>query len=302
MKVFITGGSGFVGQALTRRLIRRGDDVVILSRNTGRSGSRDPRVRFVKGDPTSPKEWQDHAAKADVCVNLAGASIFNRWTDSYKEKMRASRVETTRSLIRAMTSGNPKEKTLLSTSAVGYYGPRGDEELDESSSPGEDFLADLSVEWEAEALAAEKEGVRVCLMRFGVVLGPGGGALEQMLRIFKKGLGGRLGSGKQWFSWIHLDDLTGAASYLMDNQNLSGPFNFTAPGAVTNRELTKTLAGVLNKPAILPAPASAMKLALGEFAGVLLNGQKVVPRRMLEAGYEFRYPGLDAALRDILDQ
>ena len=296
MKIFITGGTGFVGRDLSARLSAEGHQVTVLTR--GASRSRTDALRFIQGDPTHPGPWQEEAAQHDVLINLAGTSIFGRWSPEYKRRLRESRILTTRHLVEAMPSGG--KFTLISTSAVGYYGFHADEALDESSSPGKDFLATLSVDWEAEAMKAADKGARVVVTRFGIVLGRDGGALDQMLTPFRWFVGGPIGSGRQWFSWIHMQDLVGAFVHLLAHPELSGPFNFTAPNPVRNGELAKALGKVLGRPSWMPAPAFMLKLVLGEFGSVILEGQRVLPRRLLESGFSFRFSGIEEALRDLL--
>jgi uncharacterized protein (TIGR01777 family) len=255
---------------------------------------------MVRGDPTRPGDWQEEAARAQTVINLAGASIFRRWTPKVKEQLIDSRVLTTRHVVQAMASRPEPSRTLLSTSAVGRYGFTGDEELDESSPAGDDFLARLTVDWEAEALEAEKYGIRTVLMRFGIVLAGDGGALKQMLPLFKYGLGGRLGHGRQWFSWIHRLDLLRAAEFLLNQSQAKGPFNLTAPVPVTNAELTRTLGRALRRPAFLPAPGFMIRLVLGEFGEVLLEGQKVLPKKLMDLGFNFQFPSIDEALKNLL--
>lgn len=301
MDIFVTGGTGFVGTALCRTLIKAGHGVTVLSRSTRSAESLPQETGHVIGDPAQPGPWQEEAAKCQGFINLAGASIFGRWDDNYKKLLRSSRIQTTKHLVEAMARrGSQTQAILISTSAVGYYGFCEDQELDESSPPGDDFLAQLCLDWEAEARRAEESGARVVLTRFGIVLGSDGGALAQMLPIFKKGLGGRLGSGKQWFSWIHQADLVRALLHCLKNPNLTGPVNCTAPQPVTNSELTKTLAKVLGRPAFLPAPGFAVKMMLGEFGSVLLEGQRVIPSILEKAGFSFLFPELKAALEDLL--
>ncbi len=309
MEVFVTGGSGFVGRALCRALIEGGHSVTVLTRSTRAAESLPRGVGRLLGDPTRPGPWQEEAARHQGFVNLAGASIFGRWTGAYKKLLRSSRLETTRNLVAALRrreggreGGRERQRpaVLVSASAVGYYGFSNDRELSESSPPGEDFLARLCQDWEAAARQAESLGVRVVLARLGIVLAADGGALGRMLPIFRKGLGGRLGSGRQWFSWIHRADLVRAMVKCLEDENLSGPVNCTAPRPVTNQELTRTLGRVLARPALLPAPGFAVRLALGQFGSVLLEGQRVLPQRLLQAGYRFRHPELEEALRDLV--
>jgi uncharacterized protein (TIGR01777 family) len=301
MDVFITGGSGFVGQTLCRALIDADHSVTVLSRSAKSAQSLPPGVGHTIGDPSQAGPWQEEAVHYQGFINLAGASIFGRWNEEYKTLLRSSRIETTKNLVAAMAKRESDEPAvLISASAVGYYGFRGDEEIDESSPPGDDFLARLCMDWEAEALEAEALGVRVALARFGIILGSSGGALGQMLPIFKKGLGGKLGSGKQWLSWIHQADLVRNIMHCLENKDIAGPVNCAAPRPVTNKELTSTLARVLGKPAFLPAPRLAVKLMLGEFGSVLLEGQRVVPKKLLQAGFEFKFAQLEQALGDLL--
>jgi uncharacterized protein (TIGR01777 family) len=295
MKIFITGGTGFVGKTLAPALIRSGHEVCILTR----SGKGDSSgVSWVEGDPAQKGKWQEAVREHEVIINLAGASIFTRWTEEAKKKMRDSRIFTTRNLVEAMEGG--KVKTFFSTSAIGYYGFHGDENLTEESPPGADFLALLARDWEAEAKQAEKKGCRLIVTRFGIVLGEKGGALGQMIPLFQRYLGGPLGNGRQWFSWIHIDDLTRAFLFLLEQPEISGPVNFTAPNPVRNKELAQWLGRIMGRPAFLPAPGFMLKLVLGEFGSILLKGQRVLPRKLLQAGFPFSYPEIDRALRQVI--
>jgi uncharacterized protein len=298
MKVLVTGGSGFVGTALCHGLLAAGHQVTVLTRSPEAARRLAEGVRPLVGDPTQPGAWQDGAATHQGFINLAGASIFGRWTEDYKALLRNSRVLTTRNLVEAMARAEGPS-VLVSASAVGYYGFKGDEELDEASPPGEDFLARMAIAWEAEAEAASRLDARVVRTRFGIVLGKGGGALSQMLPIFKLGLGGPMGSGKQWFSWIHLADLVSALIFCLES-GIRGSANCTAPQPVTNREFAKALGRAIHRPAFLTAPGFAIKLRLGEFGSVLLEGQRVLPGALLAAGFQFQFPTIDQALKDIL--
>ncbi len=301
MKIFITGGTGFVGSVLTKELLDQGHHVTLLTRKIREDRPVSGRVFMLEGDPAMEGAWQEKVSEHDVFINLAGESIFRRWTRDEKDLIRESRLRTTQNLVTGLLERKGKKTTLLSTSAVGYYGFHGDEELDESTPAGNDFLASVAREWEEKALKAETFGVRVVLCRFGIVLGKSGGALGEMLPLFRKGLGARLGSGKQWFSWIHQKDLIRIILFLMDREDLSGPFNCTAPEPVTNRDLTTILAKVSGKPAFLPpVPGFVVKLMKGEFGSVLLQGQKVFPRKLLEAGFQFDFPGLRETLTDLV--
>ncbi|NWF54555.1 MAG: TIGR01777 family protein [Syntrophaceae bacterium] len=295
MKIFVTGGTGFVGRSLAPALVRSGHGVTILTR-TGKEEFTG--VSWVKGDPTKKGRWQDALSGHEAVINLAGASIFTRWTEEAKKIIRDSRILTTRNIVEALEGG--RGKTLFSTSAIGYYGFHGDEALSEEAPPGGDFLALLAKDWEEEAKAAERKGCRVVIPRFGIVLGEKRGALGQMIPLFRKYLGGPLGSGKQWFSWIHLVDLVRAYLFLLDHPEISGPVNFTAPHPVRNKELSQWLGKILGRPAFLPAPGFMLRLVLGEFGSILLEGQKVVPQKLLRAGFEFQYPEIAQALRQVV--
>ena len=299
MKVFITGGTGFLGAALSERLLAEGHFVTILSRSS-KNMSIKPGLAYCEGNPTKSGSWQKEVFGHDVVINLAGASIFKTWNNKNKEAIRNSRIATTRNLVDAI--GQAKNNiTLLSGSAVGYYGFRGDDELDENSSPGDDFLAGVVQDWEAEAKRAEQFGARVVLCRIGVILGRDGGALSKMLSVFKWGLGSPLGSGSQWFSWISRRDLVNMFLFLMENQALSGPVNCTSSHPVTNREMTRALGKVLHRPTILPpVPAFIIKGVLGEFSDLFLKGQKVMPRKLLEDGFVFKFPKIKDALAHLV--
>ncbi len=299
MKVFMTGGTGFVGAALTRQLIAAGHTVTILTQTLSGSEEAIPGRSYLVGNPNLPGSWQESVAGHDVIINLAGASIFSRWTDEQKKILRSSRLDTTRHLFDALPQ-DAGRITFFSTSAVGYYGFHEDEELTESSPTGTDFLAQLAYDWEHEALRAQAKGARVVITRFGIVLGPNGGALGQMIPLFKNFLGGPLGSGRQWFSWVHMQDLTEAFIFLLSHPELSGPFNLCSPRPVRNGELVDAIGRVLHRPAFMPAPGFLIELILGEFGSVLLKGQRVIPRRLLEAGFQFQHPEIEAALRSIL--
>ncbi len=301
MKIFITGATGFVGTYLVRNMQQLGHEITTVVRSS-RSAERLPSgVSIVEGDPTRPGSWQQSVNEHDVVINLAGASIFTPWTSKARQLILESRILTTRNLVDALR-GAREGTALLSTSAVGYYGGRDDDRvLDESNPPGSDFLAEVGVKWEAEAERARDFGVRVVLPRFGIVLGKDGGALSRMIPAFNNYAGSALGSGKQWFPWIHEKDLFRIFVFASEGNKVEGPVNCVAPTPVTNGELTRTLAKVLKKPLIMPAvPRFILRTILGEFADVLLKGQRAVPRRLLELGFEFRFPTLREALEDLL--
>lgn len=302
MKIFMTGGTGFVGTSLAQKLLVKGHQITILTRKISDDTSTEEGTFLIEGDPTKKGAWQEHVCGHEVVINLAGASIFRRWTKEAKAIIRQSRLLTTENLVEAMGSCKGDETTLISTSAVGYYGFHGDEELDESHPPGDDFLAKLSKDWEDAANEAKQYGARVITCRFGIVLGRQGGALGQMIPLFKTGLGSPLGSGKQWFSWIHEQDLINVYLFLIDHKNLSGPINCMAPEPVTNREFTKALGMAMERPTFMPAvPGFMLKILKGEFGNVLLKGQRVVPKKLLDAGFEFQFPRLNDALHNLLE-
>ena len=300
MEVFVTGGTGFVGSNLVSRLRAQGHGVTVLSRSKAAVDRFGEGTSVVQGDPTQPGSWQESVKGHDCIINLAGTSLFSRWTPERKREIRDSRISTTRNLVDAIEPAGERAVPLFSTSAVGYYGFCGDEELTEKSPPGDDFLARIAIEWETEALKAEEKGVRVVVTRFGIVLGERGGALSQMISIFRKYLGGPLGSGNQWFSWIHMDDLLGAFSLLMDQREITGPVNLTSPNPVRNRDLAKAIGKALRRPSFLPAPGFMLRLILGEFGSVLLRGQRVIPKKLLDNGYVFLYPEIDGALGSLI--
>jgi len=297
MKIFITGGTGFVGKTLTQKLVEQGHQVTVLTRKIAKDQSPKKGITLLEGDPTKAGDWQKQVAEHEVFVNLAGVSIFRRWTNNTKLMIRDSRILTTKNLVEALKDREGKETTLISTSAVGYYGFHEDEELDENNSSGDDFLASLCKDWETAALQAERFGIRVLICRLGIVLGSQGGALEQMLPLFKMGFGSPLGSGDQWFSWIHEQDLVNIYLFLIGHKDLAGPVNCTAPGPVTNREFTKILGEALGKPTFMPAlPGVILRLVKGEFGNVLLKGQKVFPRKLVGAGFDFQFPNIRNAV------
>ena len=298
MKILITGGTGFVGSALTGRLLAQGHQVTALGSRGRSDGKGHPGLTYLTADTSRPGDWQETVPEQDVLINLAGRSIFHLWSKSYKEQIRNSRVLTTRHLVEAMPEGG--RIVLISASAAGFYGDGGDQEKDESSPSGNGFLAEVCREWETEARRAEGKGARVAIMRFGVILGTGGGAIATMKPPFRMGLGGPIGNGRQWFPWIHLEDLIRAFFLLLGRENLHGVYNFTAPGLIRQNEFADALGEALHRPAILPAPAWIMKLVLGDLGRSLLQGQRTPPKALLKHGYAFLYPELGPALREIL--
>jgi uncharacterized protein len=315
MKVLMTGATGLVGAALTQALVRDGHTVCRMVRRETVSRKTDspaqaagPRVIDVPWDPEASggltfADSQGEIGGADAVVNLAGASIAGtRWTQQGKMVLRSSRVRTTGSLVSALGRLKTVPKVLVSASAIGYYGSRGHEVLTEESKPGDDFLAKVAVDWEAEAKKAEALGMRVVLARFGIILAKHGGALPQMMRPFTFFVGGKMGSGRQWMSWVTLDDVIGVIRYALDNPSVSGVLNVVAPQPVCNAEFTRELARAMHRPAVFPAPAFALRLALGrEMAdSLLLASQRVEPARLPHLGYRFVHESLPEALAHIL--
>ena len=299
MRVLVTGGTGLVGRRVVGRLRERGDDVVVLSRSAG--------AGTVTGDPTVAGPWLDELASCDGVIHLAGEPIAaHRWTTKFRQKVRDSRVESTRliaeQLAKSPTRADGSPKVLVSTSAVGYYGMFEDNptEFVEADPPGSGFLADVCAAWEAATEPAAKAGVRVAIVRVGFVLAGDGGALPQLARPFRWYLGGPVGTGRQWVSWIHVDDLAGLFVLALDRADASGPINATAPEPVTNWGFSQTLAKVLHRPCWLRVPKFALRLGLGTMAELATRGQRVIPVRAKELGYEFRYPLLESALRSAI--
>ena len=300
MRVAVTGATGTIGSALVRELLGRGDEVVALSRDPARARER-------LGEEVSAVQWANPAAEpapahalsgCDGVVHLLGEPIDQRWSDAAKERIRNSRVFGTRYLVAGLREADPRPRVLVSQSAAGWYGARGDEPVDEGEPGADDFLAKVTRDWETEARAAEEElGLRVTLMRTGVVLSESGGALGKMLTPFKLGVGGPVAGGRQYIPWVHIDDVVGAFLCALEDDRLRGPINVTAPEPATNRELSKALGRVLRRPAILPMPAFGMRLLYGEMSWIVTTGARVVPARLAELGYRFRRPDLEDALR-----
>jgi uncharacterized protein (TIGR01777 family) len=308
MRVVLTGATGMIGRALAGALLARGDQVVALARDERRAEHKLPGGAEVHlwPDPTQEVPPEDALAGSDAVVNLLGEPIAQRWTPDIKRAIRDSRVLGTRSLVAGLHALPDAERprTLVSQSAAGYYGPRGDEPMDEQSPAGSDFLAKVVMAWEGEALAAcdpeSSAPLRVVLTRTGVVLSRSDGALAMMLPPFRLGLGGPVAGGRQYVPWIHLDDLVGALIRCVDDPGIEGPVNLTAPTPVTNAELSRALGRVLHRPAVLPVPAAVLRLLYGKMAQLVITGQRVVPRRLEQLGFGFRYTEIDGALEDLL--
>lgn len=298
MNILINGGLGFIGRHLSHLLLRRGHRVTAVGSRRDPQRIPHENFRYISADASRPGPWQEHLRDAEAVVNLAGKPIFTRWNQSVKKSIYESRILTTRNLVAALP-GN-QAIPLCSASGVGYYGNRGDGILEEQDAPGDDFLAAVARDWEAEAFRAKEKGIRVVAARLGIVLGKGGGAMEKMIPVFRLLAGGPLGDGKQWFPWIHLDDTLAAFLFVLENTQVEGAVNFTAPHPVRNREFARTLGRVLNRPAIMPAPAFMIRLMMGEFGSALLASQRAVPARLLQAGFKFQYPRLEEALQNII--
>jgi uncharacterized protein len=302
MRVTLTGATGGIGRSLAEALIARGDDVTALTRSPDRAAERlPPGVTAVGWDPMGGPAPADALAGRDAVVNLAGENVAQRWSSEVKQRIRASRELGTRHLVDGLRSAEPRPATLVSGSASGYYGAHGDERIDESAPPGDDFAAAVCVAWEREARAAEELGMRVVTVRSGVVLDARGGALRTMLPPFRLGLGGPVGSGRQYLPWIHRDDETGLILAALDAGGFAGALNAAAPEPATNREFSRALGRALRRPTILPVPALALRVLYGEMSQIVLEGVRMVPARaQAELGYAFRHPDLDEALRSAL--
>jgi uncharacterized protein (TIGR01777 family) len=297
MKIAVTGGTGFIGAALVPRLVQLGHLVTVFTRERPRGPAVLEGVAVMLCDTTSPGPWQTEIAGHDAVINLAGASIFRRWTEDGKALILNSRLLTTRNVAEAIGLRRGVETHLLSVSGVGYYGHRGDGILREDSAPGDGFLARLAVDWESAALESRRYGAKVVVCRLGHVLGASGGMLPQLVSLSKRHFGGYWGDGRQWVSWVHLEDILGAFIWLLEHRYTEGPVNVTAPNPVRNAEMMKTLNGTLHSRPFLPSvPGWMLKLATGEFASVFLGGQRVMPARLLEAGFAFRFVSFQEAV------
>ncbi|MBI4375902.1 MAG: TIGR01777 family protein [Elusimicrobia bacterium] len=296
-RIVVAGGSGLIGQALCQALSKAGLEVVVLSRRPNDV----PGLKAVGWDGVSSGPWQSALDGADAVVNLAGHSMANgRWTKTVKKALFDSRILSTRALVAGLSAAKRAPRSFINASAIGYYGPRDDEPLSEDAAPGRGFLAELCLNWEKEARVAEAMDIPTVCLRTGVVLSADGGALGKMLPIFRLGLGGPLGHGRQWMSWIAREDLVRLIVHCIEKR-LHGPINGTAPHPVTNRQFTRSLGRALHRPAFLPAPAFALRLAFGQMAEeALLSGQRVLPAKALESGFKYRYPNIDIALASIL--
>lgn len=300
-KVLVTGASGMIGAVLCNALIDRGYAVTGLSRNPDAAAKSQPSVEWHQWEPTRERPPAAAIEGADAAINLAGEPINQRWNASVKERIAQSRIKATANLVDGLTTASDPPKILVSGSAIGYYGNRGDELLYEDAPPGDDFLADVVIEWEAAADAAASQGIRVVTARTGHVLDPSGGLLGELLTPFRLGVGGPIGDGKQYMSWIHRDDEVGILLWCLENDSVSGPVNATAPNPVTNREFARELGRAVNRPAVVPIPGFALGVLRGpEFGKVLQEGQRVYPKVAVDGGYEFKQPELAGALANLL--
>jgi uncharacterized protein len=296
MRVLITGGTGFVGQALCPRLVAAGHEVVILTRQTGAKLPKGATTAVTRLDDLTPGEF-------GAVINLAGAPIGDaRWTEQRKKLLLDSRVSTTSRLVEWIGRARKRPSTLVSASAVGYYGEQGDRPVTEETSPTPGFTHELCAAWEREAEKASTLGTRVCVMRIGVVLDRDGGALAKMLPAFRLGAGGRLGAGRQYFPWIHREDMAAICQWLLDNPKARGAYNASAPAPVTNAEFTAALGRALARPTMVNMPQAALKLLFGEMSELLLASDRMLPKRLLKEGFKFRYPDIDAALAAIFSR
>jgi len=301
MRVLVTGASGFLGSAVCDALLARGDETVGLTRDPQRARQGNPTVAWHAWNPAAERPPGSALEGVDGVVNLVGEPIDQRWTEAAKQRIRDSRERSTKNLVDAISATGPRPKTLVSQSAVGYYGDRGEAVVDESTGPGSTFDAEVCIAWEAAAREAEKVGVRVVVVRSGLVLDPEHGLLKQLLLPFKLGVGGPLAGGGQYMPWIHVDDEVRLLLWALDTDGASGTYNATAPNPVTNREFSKALGRVLGRPAVVPVPKLALKARFGgELGEVAAGGQRTVPRRALDAGFKFRHPELEPALSDLL--
>ncbi|MFO0585898.1 MAG: TIGR01777 family oxidoreductase [Polyangiaceae bacterium] len=300
--ILITGGSGFLGRRISEELIGRGDRVTVLSRDAAKTrGKVPPGVRTAGWTPTREGPWYDEVENVDAVVHLAGEVVAQRWTEQKRKEIVESRVGSTDRLVEAIGRAKHRPKVLVSASAIGFYGAHDPgETLDENSPRGSGFLAELVEKWEASAKKAEEHGVRVVNLRIGVVFGKGGGALEKMLPAFRFFVGGPIGSGDQFYSWVHIDDIAGLAIEAIDDERYAGPINATSPYPATAGEVAKTIGATLNRPSFFKVPKAIVSVLMGEAAEVVTESQRVLPKRAIELGYEFRYARLQPALEQIL--
>lgn len=300
MKIFIAGGLGFIGGNMVKFFLRKGYQVIAVGIRSNPHTIDHHNFKYISADMTVKGDWQKELEDIDVAINLAGRTIFKPWTKRYKKEIHDSRILSTRNLVDSIQKN--KKVVLCNASAVGYYGNRGDEILEETTSQGNDFLAKVSGDWEGEALKGEEKGIRVVTARFGIVLGKDGGAMKKMVPAFRYFAGGPMGNGRQWFPWIHMDDLLSAMMLVMENTNIKGPVNFCSPQPVKNRDLAKTLGRILHRPSFMPAPGFMIRLILGELGSSLLCSQHSVPRVLLKHGFIFKYPDIRDAIQNLVQR
>lgn len=308
MKVIITGGTGDIGRRLVAELLQHGHDLVILSRSPEKyKDNFDSRIKFLKWDAKTAYGWADEADGADAIINLAAESIAgdnflpNRWSEKQKNKILQTRLDSGAAVVEAIRAAEQKPKVVLQASAVGYYGPRDDDAmLDESAPPGNDFLAQTCIKWEQSTAEVKEMGVRQVILRTGLIMVKESGPLQRLLLQFKLFGGGPFGGGNQWWPWLHIQDEVKAIRFLLEKADAEGPYNISSPNPVTNKTFSQVLGRVLNRPSFWPIPAFAMRLLVGEVATVVLDGQRVIPKKLLDEGYEFQFTDLEKALKDIL--
>ena len=302
MKALIFGGTGFLGKKLTKELLSSGYKVSVVTRNKQATADKvQSNLSLIEWDNRSPLSSITDIEGIDVVINFAGESIGNRrWSNSVKQEILSSRINTTRSIVDAINDGTMNPRVLINASAVGYYGPRQDEKITESEGPGEDFLAEVCQKWEAEAYKVKNDFTRVVTIRTGVVLGSQG-ALPRMVLPFKYYIGGPLGKGTQWLPWIHVEDHIRMVQFIIEHDEISGPVNGTAPGPVRMKDFSKILGEVLERPSWFPVPEFVLKIALGQMSEMLLHGQRAIPKKVSDNGFEFNFPDLRFALEDVLE-
>jgi uncharacterized protein (TIGR01777 family) len=300
MKVLIAGGYGFLGQKLVKDLTDAGYSVTAGGRRNIESAKMDG-IGHLAADFTIPGEWQKELKGYDVIINLVGVNIFQRWNPGIKKSIYDSRILSTRNIVEALNGSAGKKKIFINASAVGIYGDRGDEELDEKSPAGDDFLSQVCSDWEKEALKASEAGMRVAVLRLGSVFGRDGGAFPELKKTFRRCMGGKLGNGSQWFPWIHADDVSGIIIRIIKNSKMSGVYNAVSPGVLTNKYFTDIMADEVHRPVLVPfVPELALRIILGEFGGYLVRGQKTIPAKLLDDGYKFKYTDVGKAIRSLL--
>ncbi len=302
-KILITGATGSIGSRLTEKFFRRGDSVSVFTRNPTKAKKILPNAsEFIEWDYSYPEKWKYFLDRKDVVIHLAGLNLSSkRWNDKFKKKAYESRIISTRNLIEAIETVEQKPKVFICSSAVGYYGDRGEELLKEDSNPADDFLAKLCIDWEKEAAEVDKSGVRRVSVRTGLVLSKGEGLLKKLYLPFKLFVGGPLGNGNQWFPWLHIDDIVGIYLHAIDNENISGVLNAASPGIVRMKEFTRQFGKILNRPSLFHVPKFAIKLVAGELGNHATDSQNISVEKLLECGYKFKFENLEAALKDLLE-